>query len=61
LPFTGALFLHQAPFLGPTHLRAVDKVADHGKSEHRNLHFFIFGHLFPPFFGFSQPYPKKKA
>jgi hypothetical protein len=51
LPFSVALLPHQAPFLGPAHMSAIDKVADHGESEYRNLHFFIFSHFFPPFFG----------
>jgi hypothetical protein len=60
LPFSVALFPHQASFLGPTHMSAIDKVADHGESEYRNLHFFIFGHKLPPFWDFRVLYPKKK-
>jgi hypothetical protein len=61
LPFAGALFPLQAPFLSPTHRYCGDKVADYGKSKHRHLHFFIFGHNLPPFWDFSVPYPKNKA
>ena len=31
---------------------SVDEVADDSEPEHRNLHFFIFGHHLSPFVGF---------
>jgi hypothetical protein len=61
LPFAGALFPHQAPFLRPAHHYCGDKVADYGKSKHRHLHFLIFGHLFPPFFGVFAALPQKEG
>jgi hypothetical protein len=39
-------------------MSGVDKVADHGESEYRDLHFFIFGHNLPPFWIFSCFIPK---